>query len=917
MPYPRHREADVVLRDGSTVHVRPIRADDATAVHAFFEGLSPESIALRFFSGFPNLDSAVRWATEVDYERRYGLVATSGDGGRVVAHAGWERQPDQPDRAEVAFAIADAMQGQGLGTILLGQLAEAADQAGVGVLSAEVLPQNHRMVRVFRDSGFPVTTQSVPGVLLVELPTSLSPEALERFEQREQTAAAAAMRAFLAPRSVAVVGASRRRGTVAGELFHNLLAGGFSGPVYPVNPNTAVVQSVLAYETIGEVPGPVDLAVLVVPAPAVVRAARECAAKGVRALVVISAGFAETGPEGAERQAQLLRVCRDAGMRLIGPNCLGILNTDPDVSLDATFGPTVPLPGRVGFMSQSGALGLAIVDYANALGLGLSSFVSVGNKADISGNDLLNYWEQDDRTSLVLLYLESFGNPRKFARIARRVARSKPVLAVKSGRSAAGARATSSHTGALLAASDVTVDALFRQAGVIRTDTLAELFDVASLLANQPASKGRRVGIVTNAGGPGIMCADACEAGGLEVVELSPELRTKLAEGLPAAASVTNPVDMLASAPAEHYRRTVELVVASGEVDAAIVIFIPPLLTEPAEVASAVRAAAAAGTVPVLTVIMSADRLPHEPDEAGGRLPVYRFPEEAARALARAAEYGSWRERPEGRLPELPGLRRDEAAGLLAAALAGGPGGSSVAPRWTGGPGESQPRWLAPDEVASLLDCYGLPLAEWRLAGTPEEAGAAAEELGGPVALKAVAPLLLHKTEARGVRLGLSGAEQVRAAAQEMAAAVGAAGHTVERFLVQRMVGDGVELLVGVVNDASFGPVVACGAGGTAVELLKDVAVRITPLTDRDAAEMVRSLATFPLLDGYRGAPKADVQALEDLLLRVSALVEAHPQVAELDCNPVKVLPDGAVVVDARVRVETATPALPLAARRR
>ena len=904
MPYPRHREADVVLRDGSTIHVRPIRADDATAVHAFFEGLSPESIALRFFSGFPNLDSAVRWATEVDYERRYGLVATSGDGGRVVAHAGWERQPDQPDRAEVAFAIADAMQGQGLGTILLGQLAEAADQAGVGVLSAEVLPQNHRMVRVFRDSGFPVTTQSVPGVLLVELPTSLSPEALERFEQREQTAAAAAMRAFLAPRSVAVVGASRRRGTVAGELFHNLLAGGFSGPVYPVNPNTAVVQSVLAYKTIGEVPGPVDLAVLVVPAPAVVRAARECAAKGVRALVVISAGFAETGPEGAERQAQLLRVCRDAGMRLIGPNCLGILNTDPDVSLDATFGPTVPLPGRVGFMSQSGALGLAIVDYANALGLGLSSFVSVGNKADISGNDLLNYWEQDDRTSLVLLYLESFGNPRKFARIARRVARSKPVLAVKSGRSAAGARATSSHTGALLAASDVTVDALFRQAGVIRTDTLAELFDVASLLANQPASKGRRVGIVTNAGGPGIMCADACEAGGLEVVELSPELRTKLAEGLPAAASVTNPVDMLASAPAEHYRRTVELVVASGEVDAAIVIFIPPLLTEPAEVASAVRAAAAAGTVPVLTVIMSADRLPHEPDEAGGRLPVYRFPEEAARALARAAEYGSWRERPEGRLPELPGLRRDEAAGLLAAALAGGPG-------------ESQPRWLAPDEVASLLDCYGLPLAEWRLAGTPEEAGAAAEELGGPVALKAVAPLLLHKTEARGVRLGLSGAEQVRAAAQEMAAAVAAAGHTVERFLVQRMVGGGVELLVGVVNDASFGPVVACGAGGTAVELLKDVAVRITPLTDRDAAEMVRSLATFPLLDGYRGAPKADVQALEDLLLRVSALVEAHPQVAELDCNPVKVLPDGAVVVDARVRVETATPALPLAARRR
>jgi len=922
MAYPRHREADVVLRDGSTVHVRPVKAEDAAAVHAFYEGLSPESIALRFFSSFPNLDMAVRWATEVDYQQRYGLVATSGDDGTegsgIVAHAGWERQPDRPDRAEVAFAIADAMQGNGLGTILLGQLAEAAAGAGVTVLNAEVLPENRKMVRVFRDSGFPVTTQALPGLVLVELPTSLSPEALERFEQREQAAATAAMRAFLAPRSVAVVGASRRRGTVAGELFHNLLTVGFNGPVYPVNPNTPVVQSVLAYPSLGEVPGPVDLAVLVVPAPAVVRAAQECAAKGVRALVVISAGFAETGPEGAERQARLLRVCRDAGMRLIGPNCLGILNTDPDVRLDATFGPTVPLPGGVGFMSQSGALGLAIVDYANALGLGLSSFVSVGNKADISGNDLLNYWEQDDRTGLVLLYLESFGNPRKFARIARRVARSKPVLAVKSGRSAAGARATSSHTGALLAASDVTVDALFRQAGVIRTDTLAELFDVASLLANQPAPPGRRVGIVTNAGGPGIMCADACEAGGLEVVELSPELRATLAEGLPPAASVTNPVDMLASAPAEHYRRTVELVVASGEVDAAIVIFIPPLLTEPAEVAGAVRAAAAAGSVPVLTVIMSADQLPREPDEAGVRLPVYRFPEEAAHALARAAEYGSWRERPEGHVPELPGLRRDEAAALLAAALAGGPGDSrseAIAPRTMGTTGE--PRWLTPDEVASLLDCYGLPLAEWRLAGTPEEAGVAAEELGGPVALKAVAPRLLHKTEARGVMLGLIGAERVRAAAQEMAAAVAAAGHTVERFLVQRMIGDGVELLVGVVNDASFGPVVACGAGGTAVELLKDVAVRITPLTDRDAAEMVRSLATFPLLDGYRGAPRADVAALEDLLLRVSALVEAHPEVAELDCNPVKVLPHGAVVVDARVRVEAATPPLPLAARRR
>jgi acetate---CoA ligase (ADP-forming) len=902
MTYPQHREADVALRDGSTVHVRPARGDDAPAVRAFFEHLSPESTALRFFSGFPNLDSAVTWATEVDYRLRYSLLAATGDG-RVLAHAGWERDSERPETAEVALAIADAMQGKGLGTILLGQLAEAAHQLGVDLLSAEVLPQNHKMVQVFRDSGFPVKTHAVPGALLFEVPTLLTPEGLERFERREQTAAVAAMRAFLAPRSVAVIGASRQRGTVGAELFHNLLAAGFNGPVYPVNPNTPVVQSVLAYPSIAEVPGPVDLAVLALPAPKVVSVAQECAAVGVRALVVVSAGFAETGPEGAARQQELLAVCRAAGMRLIGPNCLGIVNTSPAVRLDASFGPAVPLPGRIGFLSQSGAIGLAVIDYAAKLGLGLSSFVSVGNKADISSNDLLDYWEEDPDTAVALLYLESFGNPRRFSRIARRVGRRKPIVAVKSGRSAAGARASSSHTGALLAASDVTVDALFRQAGVVRTDTLAELFDVARLLADQPRPRGRRVGIVTNAGGPGILCADACEAAGLQVAELSSALRARLAEALPAEASTANPVDMLAAAPAEHFRRTVELVMAFGEVDSVIIIFIPPLLTEPAEVARAVRAAsdAARRAIPVLTVFMSAEGSPPELRVGDSIIPNYAFPEDAARALGRVAEYGSWRERPEGRVLGLAGVRRDEAAAVLAAALAEG----------------SEPHWLAPDQVATLLDCYGIAMAPWRMAGTPQQAGVAAAELGGPVAVKAVAPGMVHKTEAHAVRLDLIGADQVQMAAEEMRAAVAAEGYTVDGFLVQRMVAGGVELLVGVVHDPSFGPVVACGAGGTAVELLKDVAVRLTPLTDRDAAEMVRSLATFPLLDGYRGAAKADVAALEELLLRVAALVEAHPQVAELDCNPVLALADGAVVVDARVRVEAASPPVPLAARRR
>src|SRR5262245_38387428 len=588
------READVVLRDGTTVHVRPSRPEDAPGLRQLFEGLSEESRYLRFFSGAVDLPLVVRWAADVDYRKRDGLVALTGPRDRIVAHAGWEREHDRPERAEVALVIDDDFQGRGLGTILLGQLAESARSQGVELLLAEVLPSNHRMIQVFRDSGFAVRTRSLPGVLLAEIPTLLTPAALRRFEEREERAASAAIRKVLAPGSVAVVGASRSRGTVGGELFHNLLAAGFAGPVYPVNPKASAVQSVAAYPSVDDLPGPVDLAVLAVPAAQVVPVAEACAAKGVGALVVLSAGFAESGPEGAERQRELLRVCRQAGMRLIGPNCLGVINTNPAVRLDATFGPTLPERGRVGFGSQSGALGLAIIDYANDLGLGLSSFVAMGNKADVSGNDLLGYWQDDPDTDLVLLYLESFGNPRKFAHFARRLARTKPIVAVKAGRSVAGVRATSSHTGALLAASDVSVDALFRQAGVIRTDTLSELFDVAKLLAAQPTPAGRRVAIVTNAGGPGILCADACEAAGLRVPAFSDELRSSLAAVLPAAAAAGNPVDLLAAAPPERYGQAIDLVTGSGEADAVIVIHVPPLAGGDAtdQVAAAVRRAA-------------------------------------------------------------------------------------------------------------------------------------------------------------------------------------------------------------------------------------------------------------------------------------------------------------------------------------
>jgi acetate---CoA ligase (ADP-forming) len=897
--YPADREADVVLRDGSTVHVRPVRADDRPAVLAFLSGLSADSSYMRFFSGSVDLADAVRRAVEVDYARELALVAEAGGVGVVVAHAIY--LATGPERAEVALAIADEYQGRGLGTILLGQLAEAADRRGIREFEARVLSQNRKMIDVFRESGFPVSLQYDSGEINVAFPTSLSHDALERFERREQTAAIAAMKSFLSPRSVAVIGASRSRGSIGGEVFHNLLVTGFDGPIYPVNSGAEVVQSVVAYLRVEDVPGPVDLAVIVVPAVLVVDVARQCGAKGVRALVVISSGFAETGDEGRDLQRELLAVCREFGMRLIGPNCMGIMNVSPDVRLNATFAPTFPPHGRVGFSSQSGALGLAVIDYASSLGLGLTSFVSVGNKADISGNDLIHYWESDPDTDVILLYLESFGNPRTFARITRRVGRTKPIIAVKSGRSSAGARATSSHTGALIAASDVTVDALFGQAGVIRTDTLAEMFDVASLLANQPVPAGTRVGIVSNAGGLGILCADACEAGGLTVPALPDETRRQLSKFLPREASMGNPVDMIASASAEDYGRAIEVVAASGAVDSLIVIFVPPLVTRAEDVARSIRDAAAKldDRIPLLSVFMSTRGVPPELRGETGRIPSYAFPEEAARALAHVARYGAWRSRPEGTEPEFADVRPADATALLGAALADGP------------------RWLHPDEVAALLACYGLPVAEWRLADSPEAAGRAAEKLGGPVALKAVAPGLIHKTEAGAVRLGLATSAQVEEVAREMAATMERAGQSVEGFLVQRMVPAGVEMLIGVVHDPLFGPMVACGAGGTAVELMRDVSVRITPLTDLDATGMVRSLATFPLLEGFRGAPAGDIPALEDAILRIGAMVEAHPEIAELDCNPVVVLPGGVTVVDARVRVEAPEAPLPLSSRRR
>lgn len=896
--YPAHREATIVLRDGSTLTVRPIRPEDEAELAKFFSDLSLESRVFRFFAAVTGApDATVKRMVDVDYTTRYGIVAVAGAQHEVVGHAMYVAVG--AGTAELALAVADAYQGRGLGTILLGQLSEAAADAGIEVLEAVVRPENHRMLDVLRESGFPVRSRSEPGEIHAEFPTDLTPDAIRHFEDRDRIAAVAAVTTILAPRSVAVIGASRSRGSIGAELFHNLVSFGFHGPVYPVNPAASAIEGLRAYVSVLDIEGDVDLAIITVPAARVVEVARQCARKGVRALVVISAGFSEVGPDGIELQRALVEVCRDSGMRLVGPNCMGVINSSPEVQLDATFAPDTPVRGRIGFLSQSGGLGIAVMARAQALGSGVSSFVSVGNKADISSNDLIQFWESDPETGLIMLYLESFGNPRKFARIARRVSRSRPILAVKGGRTPAGNRATSSHTGALLSASDVTVDGLFQQAGVIRTDTLAELFDTALLMVSQPLPTGKRVAILTNAGGPAILCADACEAGGLVVPALPPDVREELASFLPAAGSTANPVDMIASATAQDYRRAIGVLASCEQVDALIVIFTPPLVTQANDVVSAIHEATRdmSRQVPVASVFMSKDSSPHVVRSGDVAIPYYPFPENAARSLAAAARYAAWRTAPEEPVSLPDGIDGDRAAAVIASALALG--------------GD----WMPPDEVGQLLGCYGIPIAESRIAAGAREAADAAQELDAPVALKAIAPGVLHKTDAGGVRLGLKGASAVDRAARGMASDFAKAGHPITAFQVQPMVPPGVEMIVGVVQDEHFGPVLACGAGGTATELLKDVAVRITPITRSEADSMVRSLRTFPMLDGYRGAPKADVGSLVDVLVRVSALVEAHPQVAEMDLNPVVVHASGAVAVDARIRLEPTVARKPLGAR--
>ena len=691
---------------------------------------------------------------------------------------------------------------------------------------------------------------------------------------------------ILRPRAVAVIGASRSRDTVGHQVLANLLRDGFTGPVYPVNPHAEAVHSVRAYPSVTELPGPADLAVVVVPKDHVLAVAEECAAVGVKGLVVISAGFRETGPEGAERERRLGAIVRAHGMRMVGPNCLGVLNGDPAVSLNATFAPTTPPFGRAAFVSQSGALGISVLDYAAEYGIGISQFVSMGNKPDVSGNDLLLQWEHDPTVGVILMYVESFGNPQKFLEIASRVTRSKPIVVVKSGRSQVGARAAASHTGAL-AASDAAVDALLAQAGVLRAATVEELFDIASAFgAGQPLPRSRRTTVLTNSGGPGILATDALEAAGLELPELRPETVAALRPLFPPEASIRNPLDMIATARPEQYRRALDALLADPGVDSATAIFVPPLGVRQEDVAEAIVAAAEQHpTKPVLGVLMGRSGLPQGKAElhAAG-IPAFVFPESAARSLAAVRRYTEWRVRPLTPAPALT-VDRERAAELIAGARDAGC------------------RRLSDVAALALLEAYGLRVCRTALARDVEDAVRHATKIGYPVAVKISAPDIVHKTDVGAVRLGIQTAVELRQACAEMIDAVsrGTTSRKTGGILVQEMIVGGRETIAGISREPSFGPLVMFGLGGVFVEALRDVVFRLAPIRPLDAHDMVRGIRGVRLLDGIRGAPPVDFAALTDALLRVSRLATDFPEIAELDVNPLLAFPSGVAAVDARV----------------
>jgi acetyl coenzyme A synthetase (ADP forming)-like protein len=891
------------MRDGSTAAIRPAEPSDAVMMQQFVDRLSPESRRRRFFSeSSPSSDSTAALCHSSNPRSQFTLVVTRVWKGtlRIIAAGSYWARDEQT--AEVAMAVDDAFHGKGLGTLLLERLALQAIRHGFIRLWAVTHAENLAMREVFRESGFTAHEAYEGEDMAVELSLIPTEKTVTRGEVRERLATTASLRPFFQPQSIAIIGVSHDPHKIGYRLLDAVTAGGFRGGIYPVNPKATDIKNIRTYPSVQEIPEPVDLAIIAVPRGSVSSVIDECAAKGIGACVIITAGFAEAGADGAALQRQLVAKVRQHGMRMIGPNCFGIVNTDPAVRLNATFTSLFPPQGKVAMSSQSGALGLATLAGARRVRLGISSFASVGNKADVSTNDLLQYWEEDPATDTILLYVESFGNPRRFARIARRVSRCKPIIAVKAGRSQSGRRAASSHTAAL-AASDVAVDALFHQAGVIRAESLDELLNLAAGLSNQPLPPGRRVGIVTNAGGPAILCTDACEAGALVVPELSDRTKATLASSLPSAGALNNPVDLIASATSDQYAKTIETLLSADEIDALIILYIALTVRDTADIARGILTGIENGrkggakTKPVFIGWMAEGDMDRTFSVQTETIPTYPLPETPALVLSKAVSYGEWRKQRPGMVPDFDDLDLAAARTICAAALF---------QRGTG--------WLTTEETRNILNAIRLSIQAGGVAKTADEAAALASGVGYPVAVKLASHQIVHKTEIGGVQLNLKDEQAVRRAFDSMRMRLAETNQlgAMEGVLVQPMVTGGVEVMVGVTGDPLFGPLIAFGLGGIHVEILGDIRFRITPLTDRDAAEMIRGIKGYRLLTGYRSHPPVDLEALKETLLRVSRLVEEIPQISELDLNPIFALPpgQGCRIVDARIRVNHADPRL-------
>ena len=865
---PRHWEADVLLKDGSTAHIRPIRPEDADLLVDFYSRVSDRSKYYRFFSPMPTLsDRDVARFTQVDHQDRVAFVLLLRN--QMIAVGRYDVV--EPHEAEVAFLVQDDHQGRGIAQLLLEHLAQAARERGIERFVAEVLPDNTPMIQTFRDAGYRVVSEYDDGVLTLEFPIDPTDTLVGAMGRREHQAEAASIHRFFNPRSVAVIGASRRQDTIGQALVRNLVTGDFTGRVYAVNPSSAAVSGMPAYQAVGDIPDDVDVAIVAVPADSVTDVVLDCASKGVHGLVVISSGFAETGEEGRQRQRRLVGLSRSYGLRLIGPNALGIINTDPSVSLNASLAGLMPPRGRAGFFCQSGALGSAILEKVNNRGLGLSTFVSAGNRADVSGNDLLQYWEEDDSTEVVMMYLESIGNPRKFSRIARRVSLRKPIVAVRSGRTTQGV--PMGHAVRKIAAPPQAVDAMFRQAGVIQVDTLDDMFDVAQLLAHQPLPRGRRVAIVGNSDALGLLAADAAASVGLVV---------------------NKQVALDAEPTAEDFEDALDNAIDDPEVDAVVAVYIPPLNVAGEHIANVLAAVGEQSDKPLVSTFLGAEGVPEllrVPDVAGstagrGSVPSYPAVEAAVRALAKVVEYAVWLRTPDGVSPDPADLEPVTARQIVGKALMDHPDGTT----------------LDADALTRLLAAYGIDLWPTVPVSSLRQAQTAGRRMEWDVVLKATAEHLRERPDLAHVWRNIDNAEEMKDAWNTLKAVVGSPEQA--GYVVQKNAPAGVPVAVRSIEDPLFGPVVSFGISGPLTELLGDKSYRIPPLGDRDAAAMVREIRASPMLFGYRGSETVDVAAVEQLILRVARLQHDLPQIASLELGLVLAGVSSLSVLTASARVE-------------